>query len=68
MEKNGFAKEYSYGKLTFEGQYLNEKKNGYGKEYDYDGKLKYEGEYLNDKKMVKEKNITMEYCNMKENF
>ena len=31
MEKNGFAKEYSYGKLTFEGQYLNEKKNGYGK-------------------------------------
>ncbi len=40
-------KEYNeYGKLEFEGEYLNEKRNGKGKEY-VEGKLKFEGEYLN---------------------
>ena len=35
-------------KLIFEGEYLNGKKNGKGKEYnDYNGKLVFEGEYLN---------------------
>ena len=32
--------------LIFEGQYLNGKKSGYGKEYYYTGDLKFEGEYL----------------------
>ena len=37
-------------KLKFEGEYLNEKRNGKGKEYYSDGNLKFEGEYLNGKK------------------
>ena len=42
----------------FEGEYLNGKRNGKGKEYDkYNSKLEYEGEYLNGKKMEKEKNM-----------
>ena len=38
------------GKLIFEGEYLNGRKNGKGKEYYYNGKLSFEGEYLNDLK------------------
>ena len=43
------GKEYSNdGELKFEGEYLNGKKNGKGKEYNYyDGLLKFEGEFLN---------------------
>ena len=44
MEK---GKEYFFGRLKFEGEYLNGKKNGKGKEYDEDGILIFEGEYLN---------------------
>ena len=37
---NGKGKEYSYnGKLEFEGEYLNGKRNGFGKEYYPDGKI-----------------------------
>ena len=36
--------------LIYEGDYLNNKKNGYGKEYNEKGKLIYEGDYINDKK------------------
>ena len=49
--------------MEFEGEYLNGKRNGKGKEYDYYGKLKFEGEYLDDKNWngieydEKEKNI-----------
>ena len=53
MEKEmGKGKEYNYdGDLIFEGEYLNGKRNGKGKEYDYyDGKLIFEGEYLNGKR------------------
>ena len=32
----------------FECEYLNDKRNEKGKEYDYDGKLLFEGDYLND--------------------
>ena len=42
-------KEY-YGKLKYEGEYLNGKRNGEGKEYYIDGQLKFEGKYLADKK------------------
>ena len=38
------------GKLEFEGEYLNGKKNGNGKEYYLNGELKFEGEYLNEER------------------
>ena len=46
---NGNIREYGIrDTLIFEGEYLNGKKNGKGKEYYfYDGNLIYEGEYLN---------------------
>ena len=45
-KKNGKDKEYNYnGKLLYEGEFLNDKRHGIGKEY-YDEKLKFEGEYL----------------------
>ena len=46
---NGNVKEYyNNGELKFEGEYLNGKRNGKGKEYDYfNGNLLFEGEYLN---------------------
>ena len=34
----------------FEGEYLNGKRNGKGKEFYYNGKLMFKGEYLNGKK------------------
>ena len=37
--------EFVLGKLAFEGEYLEEKRNGKGREY-YEGKLIFEGEYL----------------------
>ena len=39
--------------LLFEGEYLNEKRNGKGKKYKW--KLSFEGEYLNDKRNSKGK-------------
>ena len=52
VKKDGQGKEFiiNTNKLIFEGEYLNRKKNGKGKEYYDDGKLKFEGEYLNDKR------------------
>ena len=44
--------EYWNGKLQFEGEYLNGKRNGKGKEYWNDGKLKFEGEYLDDIEVI----------------
>ena len=41
--------------MTFEGEYLNGRRNGKGKEYNYKGKLKFEGEYLNGKRNEKGK-------------
>ena len=48
----GQRKEYDfdYGFLIFEGEYLNGKRNGKGKEYYMNSKLKFEGEYLNGQK------------------
>ena len=44
MNGNGTVKEYDKydGRLIFEGDYKNGKKNGKGKEYDYDSKLEFE--------------------------
>ena len=48
-ENNGSVKEYNIldNKLLYEGEYLNGKRNGTGKEYYYDGNIYFEGEYLN---------------------
>ena len=56
-EPNGIAKEYLgfEDMLMFEGEYLNGKRNGKGKEYDWNGKLIFEGEYLNGKRNGKGK-------------
>ena len=48
---NGKVKEYNENKLIYEGEYLNGKRNGKGKEYDLNDKLIFEGEYLNGKKI-----------------
>jgi len=48
-ETNRLGKEYdSYGTLLYEGEYLNGKRNGKGKEY-CENVLIFEGEYLNGK-------------------
>jgi len=51
-QRNGTGKEYSIitNKIIFEGEYLNGKRNGKGKEYYDNGQLKFEGEYLIGKK------------------
>ena len=48
-ESNGKVKEYNlyFDKLKFEGEYLNGKRNGKGKEYDFEGNLVNEGEFKN---------------------
>ena len=59
----------------FEGEYLNGKRNGKGKEYYDDGKLKFEGEYLNGERNGKGKEyyrndkleLEKEYLNSKIN-
>ena len=58
-ESNKIGKEYNGedDTLIFEGEYLNGKSHGKGKEYDKYGKLEFEGEYLEGKEMVKEKYI-----------
>ena len=47
---NGIGKEYNIysGKLIYDGEYLNKKRNGKGKEYYFNGESKFEGEYLYD--------------------
>ena len=37
--------------LEFEGEYLNGKKNGKGKEYNNIGEIIFEGEYLNGERL-----------------
>ena len=61
-EKTRLCKEYHEDKLIFEGYYLNFKRHGKGKEYDYKRNLLFEGEYLNGKRWEgiiynKEKNL-----------
>ena len=51
------GKEYDiqYNELLFEGEYLNGKRNGKGKEYCSEDKVMFEGEYINGKKSGKGK-------------
>ena len=44
-EGNGTVKEYNNDILVFEGEYLNGKRNGKGKEYNSNGTVDFEGEY-----------------------
>ena len=45
----GYVKLYNeIGRLQFEGDYLNGKKNGKVNQYNYQGKLEFNGEYLNN--------------------
>ena len=57
IDENGFGKEYELGtnRLIFEGEYLNGKRNGKGKEYNNYCKLEFEGEYINGKRNGKGK-------------
>ena len=59
---NGIIKEFdeNTGELKFEGEYLNGKRNGKGKEYYRSDKLKFEGEYLNGKRNGKGKNYNFD--------
>ena len=67
MGLNGIGKEYYIysGKLIYEGEYLNKKRNGKGKEYYSNGQLKFEGKYINGKKNGKGKEY---YRNGRLNF
>ena len=48
---NGKGKEYNReGKLSFEGEFLDGKKNGFGKEYYSNGNLRFEGIYMENMK------------------
>ena len=49
-KKNGFGRKCSNDELKFEGEYLNDIKEGLGKQYYSNGKLKFEGEYKSGKK------------------
>ena len=60
FDGNKMGKEYSLdvstrGQLLFEGEYLNGKRNGRGREYGKDNNLLFEGEYLNGKRNGKGK-------------
>ena len=52
FEKSGKVREYNINTniLIFEGEYLNRKRNGKGKEFYENGEIKYVGEYLNGNK------------------
>ena len=56
-ESNRIGKEINYidNTLRFEGEFLNGKRHGKGKEYNKYGKLIFEGEYLNGKRHGKGK-------------
>ena len=58
--RNGKGKEYRKDILYFEGEYLNGKINGKGKEYYSKNQLKFEGEYLNGKNGMGKDIILME--------
>ena len=47
---NNFSKIYHNGNLEFEGYYINGKRIGKGKQYDYYGHVIFEGEYLDGKR------------------
>ena len=69
-EKNGLGKEYNLytNELIFEGEYINGKRHGKGKEYNYNGKLEFEGEYLNGERNGKGKEYHYKYIQLYYHF
>ena len=61
FKKTGFGEEIIDNYLIYEGQYLDGKKNGKGKEYNKMGKIKFEGEYLNGKRNGKGKEFDIKH-------
>ena len=55
--RNGIGRKYGYfcDYLKYEGEFLNGKINGKGKEYYDNGRIMFEGEYFNGKKYGKGK-------------
>ena len=53
IDGKGTIKEYVGEYLVYEGECLDGKRNGKGKEYDHDGNLIFEGEYSMGKKVGK---------------
>ena len=62
----GKGKEYKYGILIFEGEFLNGKRNGEGKEYNFNGDIIFEGEYINGLRNGNGKEYEGEYKDEKE--
>ena len=62
LKGKGIGKEYSLEEdiLIFEGEYLNGKKNGHGKEFYLNGDIKFEGDYLNGRRNGKGKEFDYE--------
>ena len=52
VDRNGCVREYILDTniLIFEGRYLNDKRNGKGEEYDFNGRRIFKGEFLNGKR------------------
>ena len=64
FEESGINKKIKEYKniLKYEGEYLNGKRSGRGKEYDINGKLIFKDEYLNgERKDEKNKNNSFSY-------
>ena len=59
IEKNGKGREFTVNEnnLIFEGEYINGRRNGKGKEYNNYSELEFEGEYLNEKRNGKGKEL-----------
>ena len=55
--KNGKGKVYLDGKLIFEGEFMDDYKNGKGNEYDDNGKIIFQGKYKNGEKKILKINI-----------
>ena len=49
-KKNGLGRKYDDNKIKFEGEYLNDIKEGFGKQFFSNGKIKFEGVYKGGKK------------------
>ena len=47
-------KDYENNILKFEGEYINDERNGKGREYDINGKIIFEGDFINGNRRTKE--------------
>ena len=67
---NAKGKEYRSSHLIFEGEYVDWKKHGKGKEFDYNGNIIFEGEYINGNRWngngIEHKNELIVFINYKD--